>query len=147
MRLDGIAAPRIVVGRCREARVSVRAVCPRPVPCFRRAEVAPQAVLFIVYDTPRLIEAERRVRKWPVNDTSVALAAVGAEAEIVGSEHTGILDRAGIRVPLLVPVRLSTGVVAFLLQQYLVDAHVVAVPGPELSDVVNVVGLDDVRHL
>lgn len=144
MRLDRVTAPGIVISRCRKARVGVGAVCPRPV---RLGEVATQAVLVIVYDTPSLVEAERRVCERPVNDTPVALAAVGAKAEVVGAEDASLLEGPSIGIPLLVPVGLGPGVVALLLQQHLVHPHVVAVPRPELSDVVDVVGLDDVGHL
>lgn len=144
VRLHGITTPRIVISRCREARVSVGTVCPRPV---RRSEVAAQAVLLIFYHAPSLIEAECRICKGPVNDTSVALAAVRAKAKVIGAENAGILDGASVGISLLIPVRLSTGIVAFLLQEHLMDAHVVAVPRPELPDVVDVVGHDYVCHL
>lgn len=144
VRLHRITTPRIVIRRRRKARVGISAVCPRPV---RLGEVAAETVLVIVYDTPSLVEAESRVCEWPVNDTPVALAAVGAKAEIIGPEDTCFLDGSSIGISLLIPVWLSSCVVAFLLKQNLVHAHVVAVPRPELPDIVDIVGLDNVRHL
>lgn len=144
VRSSNVTLPSILVVGSSIAIVGVRAVCPRPV---LRGEVPTQAVLLVVGDTPARIKPQGGVRKRAVDNTPVTLTATAAKTEVPGAPDTGILDGPGVRVPLLVPVGLGSGVVALLLQEDLVGAHVVPVPREELSNTVDIVGLDNVCPL
>lgn len=134
--------------------IGVRGI--RPVPVVpRRLEAPTKTVLGIVIDAPVLGQPQRRVGKRPVRDTRGAVdaaarraLAVGTEAELVGTPD-GRRGQAAIVGGILgpVPVRLSARVVAFVLEEPLVQCHEGAVPRQKTSDTVDDIGLCDVNPL
>lgn len=139
-----VAIPGIFIVGGGKALVGIGAICPWPV---TRSEVTAQAVLGVLSDTEAHIKPQGCVRKRAIDNTSIALTATATETEVIGAPDTGILDRAGIRIPLFVPVGLCSGVVALLLQKDFVEAHVVPVPRKKLPNAVDVIGLQHVHPL
>lgn len=93
-----------------------------------------------------MIDVKIQVLKGSVRD---AQAGAGSVATKSGDriEDGGVFHGSGLYVGEFVPVRLCACVVASRLQEELMEAHIVAVPGQKLSTPVDEITLDDVGPL